>query len=198
MWECICFCGETKHVLSQDLNAGRVKSCGCLRKEKAPINGRTQLVHGQARSSNRRATKEYNAWSGLKARCLCETDHHYPNYGGRGITVCARWVESFENFYEDMGPAPSPSHSIDRIDVNGPYSPENCRWTTWKVQHRNKTTNRMVEFMGKTQSVADWSEELGIPSQRIFSRLAKGWSVDRTLTEPVHENKRNHQRHTQP
>ena len=125
-WRCVCKCGKETIVLGSNLKGGHVKSCGCLNYK--PKN----LKHGMRYSS------EYNSWRGMKKRCYQQSHKSFINYGGRGIKVCDRWLNSFENFYEDMGNKPSLKHSIDRIDVNGDYEPNNCRWATHSEQNLNK------------------------------------------------------------
>lgn len=134
-WKCRCDCGEETQVVTNMLLSGRTQSCGCFQKEVREENGRKTVKHGHARGPS---SAEYAAWICLKARCLNKSDKDYLNYGGRGITVCERWLAGFENFFADMGPKPSPSLSIDRKNNDGPYSPENCRWATRSQQQKNK------------------------------------------------------------
>lgn len=175
-WWTQCSCGTLKKIIGTNLKAGKVISCGCENRKMASL---THWVHGMTKSA------EHRTWSKMKGRCLNETDKAYRYYGGRGITVCHRWLESFQNFYEDMGPKPSCAHSIDRIDVNGNYEPSNCRWTTQLVQSRNKRSNRVICFNGKSQCASVWNHELGFPKGRILDRLHKGWSTDDALSTPV-------------
>lgn len=122
-------------------------------------------------------SKEYHTWAGMKVRV-----REYPTYIAKGIKVCDRWLESFDNFFKDMGKAPSRKHTLDRIDNNGNYCPENCRWATTKEQNNNYSQNRVIEFNGKTMNVTQWAEFLGISRHRIYQRLNKGWSVEKALT----------------
>lgn len=140
-------------------------------------------THGD--TINARSTVEYKAWRAIKNRCLNPLVDAYPDYGGRGITVCAAWKDSFETFLADMGRRPSPNHSIDRIDVNGNYEPDNVRWATWTEQQRNRRSNRLVTYCGVTQCVSAWSDATGIHKHTLRTRLDAGWSVERTLTTPA-------------
>jgi hypothetical protein len=124
---------------------------------------------------------EYKSWSGMKNRCLNPAHEDFRLYGGRGITVCERWLESFENFLEDMGPKP-PKTSLDRIDNNKGYTPENCRWASNKLQSNNRRTNRTITFNGKTQTYKQWSEELGLGSGTIRMRVLSGWPTWKVLS----------------
>jgi hypothetical protein len=129
-WRCQCVCGRKKTILQMDLRSGNTRSCGCL------FHKGNNSSHGEARPEFR--TKEYTAWADLKARCTNPKNSSFKNYGGRGITVCKRWLNSYENFLKDMGRAPSPEYSIDRVNNNGNYTPNNCRWATAKTQANNK------------------------------------------------------------
>lgn len=134
--------------------------------------------HGHARESTGR-TPTYRAWDGMRDRCRNPNATHYAYYGGRGIRVCERWMDSFANFLADMGEAPVGT-SIDRIDSNGHYEPGNCRWSTPKEQARNRSNNRPITFKGRTQTLAAWGEELGLSVQTLSWRI-KRWGVERAL-----------------
>lgn len=138
--------------------------------------------------TGRRGSPEYAIWRGMKQRCACPTDRAYPSYGGKGIRVCQRWLNSFEAFLTDVGYRPSPDHSLDRYpDKNGNYEPSNCRWATRVEQSRNRRSNHLVTFQGQAKCIAEWAGETGIPSTIISVRINKlGWSAERALTEPVH------------
>lgn len=119
----------------------------------------------------------------MRARCENPEARRYCDYGGRGITVCERWAD-FENFLADMGRKPSLGHSIDRIDNDGPYSPENCRWATKTEQMRNRNSNRYLTHGGETLLMIEWAERLGCPSSVIHKRITRGWSVEKAVTTP--------------
>ena len=127
---------------------------------------------------------EYNAWKNMRDRCNRPAVKNFSRYGGRGIAVCERW-ESFENFLADMGPKPSPDHSIDRVNNDRGYEPGNCAWATRKTQSRNRRTTRLLTHAGETLCVAEWAERLGISARRLYVRLNRGWSTEKALTAPL-------------
>jgi hypothetical protein len=143
----------------------------------------TFTKHGA--TSNRSYTRTYTIWQGMLQRCLNPRNEKWPQYGGRGIAVCQRWRESFEAFLADMAEPPA-DHSLDRIDNDGPYSPENCRWATNGQQARNKSTNRVLTHQGKSQTLAEWARELGLSRNTIQTRLRLDWSIERALSEGIH------------
>jgi hypothetical protein len=131
---------------------------------------------------------EYASWSGAKNRCRNKQDKQYHRYGGRGITMCDRWLDpenGYSNFLSDMGRRPTAKHSLDRIDVNGNYCPENCRWATVVEQNRNMRTNKKVTYQGKTQCISAWAEEYGIAASVLCYRIKAGWEIQRALQRPV-------------
>lgn len=130
------------------------------------------------------ATPEYAAWAAMKYRCNTPTSSLYHNYGARGIRVCDRWNDSFSAFYEDMGQRPTPNHSLDRIDNDGDYSPENCRWASWSEQQRNRSITLRVEWKGEVRPLIDLAEEHGINLGTCKARLRNGWSLDDALNRP--------------
>ncbi len=176
-WLCRCDCGTEKWVATLSLRAGSTVSCGCYARDKVRLQ-KPARTHGLT------GTKEFIAWMGMRRRCSSPKELMYPRYGGRGIKVCERWEQSFENFLADMGKAPSPGHSVDRINPDGDYSPSNCRWASRKVQSRNQTRNRMLTWDGRTRLIVEWAEEVGINAETIKSRLKRGWSAEEALTKP--------------
>lgn len=178
-----CDCGTEKAVRAGDLKNGHANSCGCLQRELLSDAAAARAKHGETR--NRKPTPEYMTWNGMNQRCHNPKQHGYSRYGGRGIYVCDRWrgEHGYENFLRDMGRRPD-GCSIERIDVDGPYSPENCRWATLKEQCNNRRSNVFLEIDGKSQTVIAWAEELGINPMRIYARLRKGWSAKDAVYKP--------------
>jgi len=177
---CLCKCGTFSDVDATNLRVGVSQSCGCLKLEHI-------TRHGHARTSG--WSHEYQVWKNMRARTVNPKSTRFALWGGRGISICKQWLHSFEAFYEDMGPRP-PGHQIDRIDNDGPYCKENCRWVTIKEQMRNTRCTVRLTFRGRTQSRMDWAEELGIDHQTIRARLRYGWSVEDALTRPVKKHNR--------
>lgn len=175
-WECVCECGGKRTARGKGLRYGFIKSCGCLPVEMV-INKNT--THGLSHDP------EYSIYCGIKSRCYNKNYHGYKTYGGRGIIMCKRWIDSYENFILDMGKRPSLKHSVDRIDNNGPYSPENCRWATRKEQGNNTSKNYRIKYMGMDMTLHQWSEHLGINYGTLHSRIRCGWSDEDALLKPV-------------
>ena len=161
-------CGNIFHPTHNNISRGLTNSCGC-----------TRSSHGKTR------TRTYKSWSQMKQRCSNSSATGFENYGGRGISVCDRWV-TFENFLSDMGERPE-GRSLDRIDPNGNYEPSNCRWASPKEQHRNRTNNSKVTYDGKTATVAELAESAGITHAAMRWRL-KRWAIERS----INESKRTH------
>jgi hypothetical protein len=170
---CLCDCGRASVVYGRCLVTGHTRSCGCAR---AAATAALFTTHGMKRSV------EYRTWGHIKTRCLNARNPAFPRYGGRGIAVCERWASSFPAFYEDMGPRPSPKHSIDRIDPNGNYEPGNCRWALPGQQNSNRSSVRIVEYQGRRDTIAGWSRQTGIPYLRLRRRIVAGWTPERALT----------------
>lgn len=158
-WKCRCDCGNVISITSASVRYGLSKSCGCLAKELTSVRSRR---HGEAR-----LTKEYRAWAGLKARCYTPSDQRYNCYGALGIIVCDRWRNSYGNFLQDMGRAPTAAHSIDRLDVTGNYEPSNCRWATDSEQANNKRNTVWIEHDGKRLSLRNWATVYSVDYKRL-------------------------------
>lgn len=153
-WLCLCDCGEKIVTHSQSIREGRTQSCGCYRVEVTTLN---RTKHGLVGS------KEYMTWTRLKGRCTNPKSQYWNDYGGRGIKCCAEWLESFQAFSADVGDAPSPQHSIDRIDVNGDYEPGNVRWATVSQQASNKRNCVQITYAGvKYPSLAQAARAIGV------------------------------------
>jgi len=142
-------------------------------------------------SHGMRQSSEYHAWDSMKQRCFNPNSKRYLDWGGRGITVCDRWKNSFENFLADMGSKPTAKHSIDRIDNDGDYCPENCRWATKAEQENNKRNNRLITIGCVTLNIAQWTKEMGFGETIIFMRLRRGWSEYKAVMTPVKQYKKN-------
>ncbi len=171
MWACTCVCGAKKIIRGAHLTHGKILSCGCLKDEKNSTHRMTK-------------TPTYHVYQNMIARCYNTTHFKYYAYGARGISVCEKWRESFENFYKDMGRKPN-GKSIDRIDNNGSYSPGNCRWATLKEQQRNMRTNRLLTYSGRTHCMSEWAEIVGITRKALEGRLYRNWSIEMALTTPM-------------
>lgn len=171
-WVCRCICGGVRAVFSSPLRKGLVRSCGCLIKE-------THTKHGHCNRG--KVTPEYRAWQQMHRRVAPDAPGRDREvYFDRGIKICERWA-SFENFLEDMGLKPSRGHSLDRIDNDGGYSPENCRWATLSEQARNKRTNIYITYRGETKCLMDWSKELGVGHRNLYHRYHQGCSAEEIL-----------------
>ena len=144
----------------------------------------TKTTHGMSR------TPEYQAWKNMKKRCFNPNTKQYSDWGGRGITVCDRWKNSFENFFADMGLKPTAKHSIDRIDNDGDYCPENCKWATNAEQQNNQRTNRLITIGCVTLTIAQWAKEMGFARNLISCRLKAGWSEFAAVMTPVRQYKK--------
>ncbi len=175
-WICQCECGTIKSIMALSIKSGTTKSCGCGRKEWASHRATT---HGLTKSP------EHRTWGSMIQRCENINHHAYMNYGGRGISICKRWRESFLNFLADMGARPSISHSIDRINNNGNYEPSNCRWATEQEQKSNRSDNRFITFRGETMTISDLAKKHGITYNILNKRISAGWDLEKALTHPV-------------
>ena len=169
-WRCRCDCGNEIEVRADALTRGPTVSCGCYQRDVVTKHGMWE-------------TSVYHIWRSMLTRCENPNMHAYHLYGGRGIKVCEAWHD-FEQFYADMGPCPE-GHSLDRIDNNRNYEPDNCRWATAKQQGRNRNDNVEITFQGETRCVAGWAEKLGMRDSTLRERLNRGWTIKEALTTPV-------------
>lgn len=168
LWKCKCDCGNDYITESYHLRKGLTVSCGCYRKDYPPA-----YKHGKHES------RLYNIWHGIKQRCCNAKNAAYERYGGRGITLCDEWRDSFETFYNwAIANGYADNLTLDRVDNGSGYSPDNCRWATRKMQQNNMRTNRLITYNGKTQSLKQWAAELGINYRTLHYRLQNGWSID--------------------
>ena len=178
-WRCLCDCGNIKIAEHYDLIHAQTQSCGCLRGER---NRALFVSHGLSYS------KEYNTYHSMMARCYNPKHKSYNNYGGRGIDVCLRWKEpngqGFLNFLEDMGECPD-GLSLDRINNNEGYGPDNCRWATTKEQQRNRNINRVLTLENESHCMGEWADIRGWSINMLWIRLKRGWTTEEALTIPI-------------
>lgn len=172
---CACECGTVLTVKNNGLRTGNTKSCGCFKKDRTSA---VMTKHGGSRrDSTGKRSVEYNTWISIIKRTENKAARNYADYGGRGIAVCERWRQSYDNFIADMGPRPSEKHSIDRFpDKNGNYEPDNCRWATSTEQGRNKRNNNLLTVDGETRCVTEWASIKGLKPHVIYSRKRLGWT----------------------
>lgn len=180
--ECRCSCGAVVTVQRKKLYSSHTQSCGCLQRQRASEN----LAIGQTPTHGMSDTHEYRAWIAMRARVTYSTAKNSERYIGRGITVCQRWLDSFEAFLQDVGRAPSADHSIDRQDNDGDYEPGNVRWATATEQNRNKSDNVIVRWKGAIMPLSQAVEMAGLPYQTVWHRIQRaGWSAEKALSTPV-------------
>lgn len=185
-WKCKCDCGETTVVRGCNLKSGSTRSCGCWERENRSALGTRSIVKHRESGS-----RMYRIWLGMKTRCYNAKDDHYRDYGERGIVVCNEWKHSYETFKEW-----ATSHgydlnlTIDRIDPNGNYCPENCRWITKEEQQRNKRNNRYITYKGITQLIPAWAEFFGVTDSTIRSRVRRGETPEAVLNAMEIETER--------
>ena len=177
-WNCLCDCGTEKEILVNSLRSGATRSCGCLCKE------RHIKKHGMS------TTRLFWVWHGMMERCSNKKSLSYKHYGGKGIQVCDEWKDStafikwaLENGYKD-------NLTIDRIDSNKNYEPDNCRWVGWKVQANNTSRNHYLTINGETKTLAQWSEFYGVPYKYVHKRVSLGWTYEEAVSRPVRKCER--------
>lgn len=176
-WHCRCACGTHRIVKDASLKSGKSTSCGCFNRERSR---EANTRHGHSQNS-----AEYRTWQAMIQRCHNPNYSRFHDYGGRGITVCPRWRNSFENFLIDMGPKPSRRHSIDRIKNDLPYCLENCQWSLPHKQMTNRRNSFFVEIGGEQIPLSDLASEYKIPANTLRARIVAGWPLKRALTLPV-------------
>lgn len=184
IWECKCDCGNVINLTIRSLVCGHIKDCGCQRSIR---NAKHSTKHGLAK------TRLYHIFQGMKVRCYNKNDHSYPRYGQRGITICDEWMKDITKFVEWANKnGYKDGLSIDRIDPNKGYFPENCRWVNFKIQANNKTNNKLVTFNGETHTVSEWADKLGmkrkILEQRIRNSEASKYSLEEAFSKKVREH----------
>lgn len=173
VFTCSCECGATCTVQLSRLRSGITKSCGCIRKGA----NNSHFTHGMTK------TRVFKIWQGILKRCYNKNATNYYLYGARGVGVCKRWKNSFVAFYEDMG-EPRDNESIERIDNDGDYCKENCKWATVVEQANNKRNSKRLTYNGVTKTVAEWSRLLGWCRYTLYRRIEAGWKTEKILTTP--------------
>jgi len=170
-WKCKCECGTFKTITSNSLLHQDIISCGCTTSQ--TISDKSKK-HGHNTDFNGKSST-YNSWDNMNQRCRNPKNTNYPRYGAKGITVCERWmgVKGFINFLEDMGEKPTSKHSIDRIDTNLNYTPDNCRWATRYEQHRNKSNNLWYEYNGEKVILTDLAKKLNVSGNALKEYINK-------------------------
>ena len=186
-WHCICECGKSVDVLSNSLLTGSTKSCGCYQRQRA---AEAQWKHGEAVRSAPTA-RLYNIWTNMRVRCNCNTYRDYADYGGRGITVCQEWNESYDAFKSwALANGYSDDKTLDRRNNDLSYTPENCRWATILQQENNRRSNRYITCDGVTHTIAEWARIFNINYYTLYSRLKKfGFSSPSAIQELIDEQK---------
>ena len=173
-WRCLCDCGNTAVIASNNIKKGQ-QSCGCFARDES---SRRATTHSRSKSP------VYITWRAMINRCTNPNSDGFPQYGGRGIKVCDRWAK-FENFLADMGDRPG-GCTIDRIDVNGDYTPNNCRWAVADTQNNNRRNTLHLTHNGVTKPLQHWAREIGMAPRTLRSRIfVQGWSVDSAITKPI-------------
>ena len=181
LWKCKCDCGNVSILLSSKLTGGKSKSCGCLRNE---LSSKRKTIHGQ--SNKGKVTRAYMSWGSMITRCYNQNYHGYKNYGGRNIFVCDQW-HNFTVFFRDMG-NPSPNKTLERIDNNKGYFPENCKWATKTEQALNRRNNHWITINGERKTLSQWGRNSCIPLKTIFSRIKLGWDYEKAIFYPLRKH----------
>lgn len=178
---CKCDCGNLKEVFLSHLRRGNIRSCGCVAKETASNNSKKHGLFG---------TRIYKAWDSMKRRCYAKNASQYDHYGERGIIVCDEWKNDFMSFYQwAIANGYKDNLTLDRIDVNGNYEPQNCRWVTRKEQSNNKRNTVYLEYNGIKHSIGEWSSITGISTSTLYTRIKLGWNVKDVIEKPLIKRK---------
>ncbi len=180
-WLCRCVCGVEKIVTGGILSSGQSKSCGCHKKD---VQRQRMLERNTSHGLSK--TKTYKIWSGIQTRCLNPNSSGYPKYGAKGVTICERWND-YENFLADMGECPD-GMSIDRINNDLGYSPENCRWVDMKTQQNNRTNNNVITINGETKTFSQWADISPVSRNTIRNRINSGWCESDAIMTPRNKN----------
>lgn len=180
MWMCRCECGTEKVIAGYSLTRGGTKSCGCLAKELVIDRNKKRFTHKMSKS------RLYEIWALIKQRCYNKKNKDYKSYGGRGIAMCDEWKKDFISFFDwSMANGYNPKLTIDRVNNNGNYSPDNCRWATLQEQANNKRVNRLISYKNEIHTIAEWARQVNIKERIIRSRLSMGWSFEKACEKPV-------------
>lgn len=172
-WLCVCECGNLKELKGTALRGGDYKSCGCFIRE---------LASNRFKKHGKSNTRLFNIWQAMKERCYKNHNKAYPNYGGRGIAVCSEWRDDFQAFYDwSMVNGYKEGLTIDRIDNNGNYEPNNCRWVDYKTQSRNRRSLKYYTINGVTHCLSEWCEIYNINYKCVWKRLKRGWNIIKAL-----------------
>lgn len=185
VWECLCDCGNIIRCTTDRLRRGNTKSCGCLRKE---ITSKKNYKHGGTK------TKLYRIWDEMNGRCFCKTNKAYKNYGARGIRVCDEWRKNFSLFRSwALSNGYQEGLTIERIDNNGNYCPDNCKWIPKSEQPKNRRNCHLITFNGKTQTLSEWSRELHVDREcvRNKEKILGDWTLalEAVLNSPKHKER---------
>lgn len=181
-WRCKCDCGNEIETRIDNLTSGGSQSCGCFNREQSSKKHRT---HGES------DTRLYALHKKIKSRCMDSKNDRFSDYGGRGITMCPEWLDSYVTFRDwALANGYRDDLTIDRRDVNGPYSPENCRWITNQEQQNNRRDNHYITYNGQTRTITEWARIYNLSENGLVHRIRRGWDVERAFHTPMQEKKK--------
>lgn len=176
IWECKCSCGNIINTRGSTLRNGKIKSCGCLHKEMTKQLAKNNITHNMSN------TRLYRTWQSMKSRCYYKQNNRYKYYGANGVKVCDKWLNDFQTFHDwAIKNGYNDNLTIDRMDVNGNYEPNNCRWVTNEEQQRNKRNNKTYTIDGETRCLSEWCEKLNLNYNTVQTRLHRNWSIEKAL-----------------